>query len=268
MRRTSGCRLSAPKRASSLNRDVRWKEDNKMKLHNIGLILLAAPLFFCGCSTTKCLRPEDSPYNVLESIMVPELQDNHPFSKVIDTIEDELSTRYTNNPPFRFYVAPEIRSLKVHCRYERSSARTFLRDLKQDAGLDVSVKKQKVFINAAPASPPFDVYTLPTCDYFSKTATVFEVVNDINTRLNNQYGTNVPVVFSASRNISTNETVRFMVGTPSIKVFSDMVAHATLSNYRRTGNIVHFYNALADEDLIIEQSVPEYAAQSASSSEP
>ena len=223
-----------------------------MKWHGIGFVLLPALLIFCGCASTKSLRPEDAPYSVLSGMRVSGLQQNSSLSHVIGSIESELSTRYTNHPPFRFYVAPAIRSLKIYSRLDTLPVNEFLRYLRQDTGVYIATRKQKVFIEVAPASSPFDLFNLPTCNYMATTATIFEAVSDMNMKLEDQYGTNVPIVFSASMNISTNETMRFIAGTPSIKVYSDMVAYATLSNYRRSENIIHFINALADEDLIIE----------------
>ena len=239
-----------------------------MKWQITGAFLLLALIFFSRCSRTVTLRPEDAPYNVLKTMRVSGLQQNSTLSQVIGNIESELSSRYTNHPPFSFHVDRAIRSLKIYSRLDSLPVNDFLRYLRQDTGVYIKVKNQRVYIEAPPASPPFDLFNLPTCDYMATTATIFEAVSDLNARLEQQYGTNVPMVFSASRNISTNETMRFFAGTPSVKVFSDMVAYATLSNYRRTGNTIHFFSALADENMIIEQPVPGYLPQCFGSPEP
>jgi len=239
-----------------------------MNRHTKVCFFLLTLLLFSGCSRTKDLRPEDAPYNVLKTMWVSGLQKHSSLSQVIGSIESELATRYTNHPPFHFHIDRSIRSLKVHSRSDTSRVNDFLRNLREGTGVYIVTKKQTVYIKAPPCSPPCNLFNLPTCDYNAITATIFEAVSDINARLEDQYGTNIPVKFSASLNISTNETLRFIAGTPSIKVYSEMVAYATLSNYRWADNSVHFYNALADEELVIEPAGPEYPPQSVGPSDP
>ena len=239
-----------------------------MKWHNLGLILLPSLILLSGCASTNNLRPEDAPYNVLGKVGHTNLQQNLSLMTIIEDIESDLSLLYTNRPPFHFCVDPRVRSLTIYGRYDTMPANIFLRFLRQDTGVYISTRKHTVYIGVPPSSPTLDLIDLPTCDYSSTSATIFDVFDDINTKLEKQYGTNVPVVFRASRNISTNETIGFFADTPSIKVFSEMVSYSTFSNYRRMGKTIYFYNTLADEDLIIEQAGPGYPPQGVGSPDP